>query len=58
MSTNAVLRELRPDTQYTVTLVPVYAELEGRRSSEDGKTSESPGGGEAAGLSVRLIDTR
>ncbi|TNN33322.1 Collagen alpha-1(XII) chain [Liparis tanakae] len=33
-----VLRELRPDTPYRITLVPLYADLEGRRSSEDGRT--------------------
>ncbi|XP_060947388.1 collagen alpha-1(XII) chain [Limanda limanda] len=38
MSTNTVLRELQPDTEYKVTLVPVYADVEGKRSSENGKT--------------------
>lgn len=39
MSTNTVLRDLQPDTKYTVTLVPVYTEVEGKRLSADGKTS-------------------
>lgn len=41
MSTNTVLRELRPDTEYKVTLVPIYPDAEGKRMSENGKTSES-----------------
>lgn len=40
MSTNTVLRDLQPDTKYTVTLVPVYTEVEGKRLSADGKTSK------------------
>lgn len=40
MSTNTVLRDLRPDTGYKVTLVPVYDDMEGKRTSENGKTSE------------------
>lgn len=40
MSTNTVLRDLRPDTEYKVTLVPVYSDVEGKRTSENGKTSE------------------
>ncbi|XP_061901199.1 collagen alpha-1(XII) chain isoform X3 [Entelurus aequoreus] len=36
--TNAMLRELQPDTEYKVTLVPVYADVEGKRMSENGKT--------------------
>uniref|UniRef100_UPI0037E99097 collagen alpha-1(XII) chain n=1 Tax=Semicossyphus pulcher TaxID=241346 RepID=UPI0037E99097 len=38
MSTNTVLRELKPDTEYKVTLVPIYSDVEGQRSSENGKT--------------------
>uniref|UniRef100_A0A4W6EVE4 Collagen alpha-1(XII) chain n=1 Tax=Lates calcarifer TaxID=8187 RepID=A0A4W6EVE4_LATCA len=38
MSTNTVLRDLRPDTEYKVTLVPLYADVEGKRMSENGKT--------------------
>lgn len=40
MSTTTVLRDLQPDTKYTVTLVPIYPELEGKRSSANGKTSK------------------
>ncbi|XP_008292859.1 collagen alpha-1(XII) chain-like isoform X2 [Stegastes partitus] len=38
MTTNTVLRELRPDTEYKVTLVPIYSDAEGKRMSENGKT--------------------
>ncbi|XP_039638765.1 collagen alpha-1(XII) chain isoform X1 [Perca fluviatilis] len=38
MTTNAVLRDLRPDTEYKVTLVPIYPDAEGKRASENGKT--------------------
>ncbi|XP_069371492.1 collagen alpha-1(XII) chain isoform X2 [Paralichthys olivaceus] len=38
MSTNTVLRELQPDTEYKVTLVPIYSDVEGKRSTENGKT--------------------
>ncbi|XP_034018402.1 collagen alpha-1(XII) chain isoform X2 [Thalassophryne amazonica] len=38
MSTNTVLRDLKPDTKYRVTLVPVYSDAEGKRMSEIGKT--------------------
>ncbi|XP_051264915.1 collagen alpha-1(XII) chain isoform X3 [Dicentrarchus labrax] len=38
MSTNTVLRDLRPDTEYKVTLVPIYSDVEGKRTSENGKT--------------------
>lgn len=40
MSTSTVLRDLQPDTKYTVTLVPGYTEAEGKRSSANGKTSK------------------
>lgn len=40
MSTNTVLRDLKPDTEYKVTLVPIYSDVEGKRMSENGKTSE------------------
>lgn len=39
-TTTTVLRGLTPDTLYTVTLIPVYAEGDGQRNSENGKTSE------------------
>uniref|UniRef100_A0A3Q4MGK4 Collagen alpha-1(XII) chain n=1 Tax=Neolamprologus brichardi TaxID=32507 RepID=A0A3Q4MGK4_NEOBR len=38
ITTNTVLRELRPDTEYKVTLVPIYLDTEGKRASENGKT--------------------
>uniref|UniRef100_A0A8C1JJ88 Collagen alpha-1(XII) chain n=1 Tax=Cyprinus carpio TaxID=7962 RepID=A0A8C1JJ88_CYPCA len=38
-TTNTVLRGLQSDTLYTVTLIPVYAEGDGQRMSENGKTS-------------------
>uniref|UniRef100_A0A3P9D789 Collagen alpha-1(XII) chain n=1 Tax=Maylandia zebra TaxID=106582 RepID=A0A3P9D789_9CICH len=38
ITTNTVLRELRPDTEYKVTLVPIYPDTEGKRASENGKT--------------------
>ena len=38
-ATTTVLKGLQPDTIYTVTLVPVYAEGDGKRMSDDGKTS-------------------
>ncbi|XP_028252836.1 collagen alpha-1(XII) chain isoform X3 [Parambassis ranga] len=38
MTTNTVLRELRPDTEYKVTLLPIYPDAEGKRMSENGKT--------------------
>lgn len=41
MTTNTVLRDLQPDTEYKVTLVPVYPDVEGKHTSENGKTSES-----------------
>ncbi|XP_042634305.1 collagen alpha-1(XII) chain-like isoform X5 [Cyprinus carpio] len=37
-TTNTVLRGLQSDTLYTVTLIPVYAEGDGQRMSENGKT--------------------
>lgn len=40
MSTSTVLRDLQPDTKYTVALVPVYTEVEGKRTSANGKTSK------------------
>lgn len=39
VSTNTVLRNLKPNTEYTVTVVPVYSDMEGKRQSEKGKTS-------------------
>jgi len=36
-----VLKGLQPDTIYTVTLVPVYAEGDGKSMSENGKTSKT-----------------
>ncbi|XP_017157584.1 collagen alpha-1(XII) chain [Poecilia reticulata] len=38
LSTSAVLTDLSPDTQYRVTVVPVYDDVEGNRMSENGKT--------------------
>ena len=40
MNTNTVLRDLKPDTEYKVTVVPVYPDMEGKRTSENGKTSK------------------
>uniref|UniRef100_A0A6Q2XZ99 Collagen alpha-1(XII) chain n=1 Tax=Esox lucius TaxID=8010 RepID=A0A6Q2XZ99_ESOLU len=37
-TTNTVLKELTPDTEYTVTVVPVYEEMEGLSRSQNGKT--------------------
>lgn len=39
-TTTTVLEKLLPDTQYTVTVVPVYAEGDGPSLSDSGKTSE------------------
>ena len=39
-TTSTVLKNLVPDTEYTVTVVPVYHEMEGKPQSENGKTSE------------------
>lgn len=39
VSTNTVLRNLQPDTEYRVTVVPVYPDAEGKKQSENGKTS-------------------
>lgn len=39
-TTSTVLRKLEPNTEYTVTIVPVYHEMEGKPQSENGKTSE------------------
>lgn len=39
-TTSTVLKNLESDTTYTVTVVPVYAEMEGKPLSENGKTSE------------------
>uniref|UniRef100_A0A3B3WUP6 Collagen, type XII, alpha 1b n=1 Tax=Poecilia mexicana TaxID=48701 RepID=A0A3B3WUP6_9TELE len=41
-TTATVLRNLQPDTLYTVSVVPVYPAREGRRQSEDGKTCTLP----------------
>ncbi|XP_074547779.1 collagen alpha-1(XII) chain [Halichoeres trimaculatus] len=37
---STVLKDLQSDTEYTVTVVPVYAAGEGQRMSENGKTLE------------------
>ncbi|TTT46706.1 Collagen alpha-1(XII) chain [Bagarius yarrelli] len=37
-TTSTVLKNLEPDTMYTVTVVPVYHEMEGKPLSENGKT--------------------
>lgn len=42
-TTNTVLRNLLSDTQYTVTVAPVYPEGEGLRQSDKGKTRKFPG---------------
>lgn len=39
-TTSTVLKNLEPNTEYTVTVVPVYHEMEGKSQSENGKTSE------------------
>uniref|UniRef100_A0A671NEP6 Collagen alpha-1(XII) chain n=1 Tax=Sinocyclocheilus anshuiensis TaxID=1608454 RepID=A0A671NEP6_9TELE len=39
-TTSTVLKNLQSDTEYTVTVVPVYAPGEGKRMSENGKTCE------------------
>lgn len=39
--TTIVLRNLQPDTPYTVSVVPVYPATEGRRQSENGRTRTS-----------------
>lgn len=40
-TTNIILRNLMPDTPYTVSVLPVYPAREGKRQSEDGKTCRS-----------------
>uniref|UniRef100_A0A8C1H3K0 Collagen alpha-1(XII) chain n=1 Tax=Cyprinus carpio carpio TaxID=630221 RepID=A0A8C1H3K0_CYPCA len=37
-TTSTVLKNLEPDTTYTVTVVPVYHEMEGKPLSENGRT--------------------
>lgn len=39
-TTKTVLEKLLPDTRYSVTVVPVYAEGDGPSLSDTGKTSE------------------
>lgn len=39
-TTTLVLSKLLPDTMYTVTVLPVYAEGDGPQLSEKGKTSK------------------
>lgn len=39
-TTITVLDKLSPDTRYTITVVPVYAEGDGPSLSDSGKTSE------------------
>lgn len=41
-TSSTILRGLQPDTVYRVSLVPVYAEGDGKTVSENGKTSERP----------------
>ncbi|XP_014835636.1 PREDICTED: collagen alpha-1(XII) chain-like [Poecilia mexicana] len=36
---STVLKQLQPDTEYSVTVVPVYPEMEGKSMSETGKTN-------------------
>ncbi|XP_063079242.1 collagen alpha-1(XII) chain isoform X3 [Engraulis encrasicolus] len=38
VSTNTMLRNLQPDTEYKVSVLPIYADAEGKRTSENGKT--------------------
>uniref|UniRef100_A0A669CQ83 Collagen alpha-1(XII) chain n=1 Tax=Oreochromis niloticus TaxID=8128 RepID=A0A669CQ83_ORENI len=38
-ATSTVLKNLDPNTEYTVTVVPVYPEMEGKPMSENGKTN-------------------
>ncbi|XP_049340727.1 collagen alpha-1(XII) chain isoform X3 [Astyanax mexicanus] len=38
VSTNTILRNLQPDTEYKVSVVPVYPDMEGKRQSANGKT--------------------
>ena len=40
-TTNTVLKGLTPDTVYTVSVLPVYAEGDGKKNSENGKTSKA-----------------
>lgn len=40
-TSSTVLRGLQPDTLYTVSLVPVYPEGDGKIMSENGKTSKT-----------------
>lgn len=42
-TTNTLLRGLQPDTIYTVSVVPLYAEGDGKKMSENGRTSEAGG---------------
>lgn len=44
-TTKTVLSSLQPNTRYAVTVVPVYAEGDGPRLSDFGKTSEYWWGG-------------
>ena len=39
-TTTMVLKNLEPNTEYTVTVVPVYHEMEGKSQSKNGKTRE------------------
>lgn len=39
-TTRTVLSNLQPNTRYSVTVVPVYAEGDGPSLSDSGKTSE------------------
>jgi len=40
-TTSTILRGLKPNTLYSVSLVPVYAGGDGKTMSENGKTSEA-----------------
>lgn len=40
-TTKTVLDKLKPDTRYTIRVVPVYAEGDGPSLTDSGKTSES-----------------
>lgn len=41
-TTSYILRNLMPDTLYTVSVLPVYPAREGKRQSENGRTRELP----------------
>uniref|UniRef100_A0AAQ5YIG9 Collagen alpha-1(XII) chain n=1 Tax=Amphiprion ocellaris TaxID=80972 RepID=A0AAQ5YIG9_AMPOC len=58
MTTNTVLRELRPDTEYKVTVVPIYSDVEGKRMSENGKTKALGGNIQVYNPTPNSLNTR